>query len=437
MTAAADSPDPEPRDGAVAWRVATTLGVTEMISWGTLVYAFSVLLLPMQHEFGGPQVRITAAWSLSVLVRGVVSVPVGAWIDRHGVRLLMAAGSATGALVLLAWSQARSLPVLYLVFVLLGLVNATVLYEPAFAAISTWFQQKRTEATLLVTVLGGLASTVFLPLTGLLVLRLGWRDALLVLAVVVAVGTALPHALLLRDRRPVGNQPQAVGPPRVEMPTGSKEPTARAEPGRWFSRRLSGLREELAGSPFRWLTAAVFLSQATLVTTNVHLVAFVQERGFSPQLAATVAGGLGLLSISGRLVVTGIGRRVRLAKVTAALVAGQALAVVPLLLVPGLPGLLAFVLLLGGGYGVMTVARAVLLNHYVAADHYARAGGVQALLLTVPQVAAPVGASLLRGAAGSYVPVFVLTALSAGSAAGCLLLADRAARRTAEVAAVN
>jgi MFS family permease len=400
-----------PRDGAVAWRVAGTLGVTELISWGALIYAFSIFLVPMQQEFGGAQAKITGAWSVSVLVRGVASVPAGAWIDRHGVRLLMTGGSVLGVLALVGWSQARSLPVLYLVFVLLGVANSMVLYEPAFAAVSAWFERKRTEATLLVTVLGGFASTVFLPLTGLLVLRLGWRTALLVLASIVAVGTVLPHAMLLRDR-------PRVRPAHPDLPGGRRR-----------GGRLAGVRQMLALPAFLWLTAAVLLSQAALVTSNVHLVAFVQERGFSAGLAATIAGGLGLLSVTGRLAVTLAKRRIKLARTSAALVAGQAVAIVPLLILPGVLGLVTFVLLLGAGYGVMTVARAVLLNDYVPADRYARAGGLQAFLITIAQVAAPVGASLLREATGTYVWVFVVVGLCAGSAAGCLLLADRAASR--------
>ena len=90
---------------------------------GILYYGFPVFLPPMEAELG---------WSRAAL-------PVGRWIDRHGARSLMTAGSCVATLLVLAWSRIDSLPALYLLWFLIGLSLAATLYEPAFAAVVGWF----------------------------------------------------------------------------------------------------------------------------------------------------------------------------------------------------------------------------------------------------------------------------------------------------------
>jgi MFS family permease len=73
------------------------LAVTETISYGILYYSFAAFLLPMQQSLGFSQTTLTGAFSLSVLVTGAGAIPAGAWLDRHGVRALMTAGSLLAA----------------------------------------------------------------------------------------------------------------------------------------------------------------------------------------------------------------------------------------------------------------------------------------------------------------------------------------------------
>jgi MFS family permease len=75
---------------------------------------------------------------------------------------------------------------------------AAVLYQPAFGALTRWYGPDRVKALTVLTLVGGLASTVFVPLTGLLVPHLDWRHTYLVLAVVLAVITVPLHAFGLR-----------------------------------------------------------------------------------------------------------------------------------------------------------------------------------------------------------------------------------------------
>ncbi|MGV7247292.1 MFS transporter, partial [Caballeronia sp. M23-90] len=81
------------------------------------------------------------------------------------------------AAMLLLWSQAHSLTVLYIVWVGLGIAMAATLYDPVFAVIPQDFPDTFRSKITLVTLVAGFASTVFIPLTQGLVTWFGWRDA--------------------------------------------------------------------------------------------------------------------------------------------------------------------------------------------------------------------------------------------------------------------
>jgi MFS family permease len=153
----------------------------------------------------------------------------------------------------LVWARAGDVPGLYLAFAGIGLAGAAVQYEPAFATINAWFDAQRQKALLTITMVAGLASTIFLPASALLISRLGWRQALLILAAVQAV-TAVPHVLLLRLR------PSDYGWQRdgIRDPSGSAAaPAARSAPARVRPDVTEGreLSATLRSGPVALLTA--------------------------------------------------------------------------------------------------------------------------------------------------------------------------------------
>ena len=127
---------------------------------------------------------------------GLCSIPVGAWIDRGHGRKLMTGGSLLAAVLLMVWSRVESLPVFYALLIGLGAAQAVILYEPGFAVITRVYGPRYKQAILLMTFLGGLASTFGIPFTQFLVERVGWRASLEVLAAINVV-VALMHWLFV------------------------------------------------------------------------------------------------------------------------------------------------------------------------------------------------------------------------------------------------
>jgi MFS family permease len=402
------------------WRMVWGLAVTETVSYGVLYYSFAVFLVPMREELGASSAALSGALTLALALTGLGALVVGRWLDRFGARWLMTAGSLLGGASVVAWSQAQNLVQLYAAFAGIGLASAAVLYEPAYAVINTWFRRDRAKALLTLTVVAGFASTIFLPTSQFLIETQGWRSALLVLAAVVAA-CAVPHALLLR-RAPadLGLAPDG----RPDLPPSDAVRVPPSTDGDLSAYGSTG--SATRGPAVRWLTLSTALQMLANAAVSVFLVAYLLETGVAPGPAALAAGGLGALSVTGRVVLTVLAARMGIGRVTAAMVAGQALGVAMLFTLPQPAATVVFVLLFGVGFGVLNIARPALLGQYVPAGVFASVSGHQALAGQVGRVVAPVAAGALITAFG-YGAAFSAIAACALASAALLVLSERAA----------
>ncbi len=415
-------PAPKPKRVYYGWTIITTLAVAEITSWGILYYAFTVFLEPMHATLGWSRVSITGAFSLALVLSGVVGIPLGRWLDRRGPRLLMSAGSCVATLLLLAWSFVGSLAAFYLIWAGLGITMAAVLYEPAFWVVSAWFNQRRGQALTVLTLVAGLASVIYVPLAGWLVAVQGWRHALLTLAVLLAVGTIPIHALVLRRR------PADLG----LLPDGETARTdTRDDDVSGATVHVAGVtpRVALRSASFWLVTAAFVLSTLCTGVVFVYLVPYLITRGYPAHVAATAVGVIGLIALPGRLVLTPLGDWLPRGRLTAGLFLSQTVAVLILLVGRGDLGVIGFVVLFGAGFGAISPARAALVAEYFGPAHFGSINGMVALALNLARAIAPVGAGIVIEATGGYQPTWwILAALSALSALAAVLAERKYAR---------
>ncbi|GAA3016945.1 MFS transporter [Streptosporangium longisporum] len=438
---------------AQGWRIVAALAVTQTIGYGVLYYSFSVFLTPMAADLHTDGPRITAALTGSILIAALCAPLVGRLLDAHGGRGLMTTGSIIGTLAVLAWSRVETLPQLYAVFAAIGIACAMALYESAFAVIVSWFDTPargddpapahnspaddpvrahdhdpglardpapghghghghgrdpapghghgRANALLALTVVAGFASTVFLPLSGLLVDAHGWRTALVILAALYGA-TAIPlHALVVR-------RPARTGP----RPATTRE-------------RARIVKDATRTRPFRLLVIAFTANGGAAAVMSVLLITYLLHLGHSPVLAATLAGLLGVLSVTGRLLTTGLQRRLPAALIAAAIftLQGVAAALLPL---AGrtVPGAVGCVVGFGLGFGIASVTLPHLLLQRYGSSAYASLSGRVAAFSVADKALAPLGAITLAQAAG-YTWVMAAVALACAVAALALIAYHR------------
>lgn len=402
------------------WILVSSLSLTEMTSWGVLYYAFTVFLKPMQRELGWSRGATSGAYSLALILSGVVGLLIGRWIDRHGTRLLMTAGSAAAVVLVLAWSRVHNLTELYFIWAGIGIVMAAVLYEPALAAVAIWFRRKRGRALTLLTFVGGLASVVYVPLAGWLVQAQGWRAALITLAIILAAGTIPLHAIFLRNR------PQDMGllPDGAATPVSTNEGVAAAG-----QERSVTMRAALRGTHFWFLAAAFFFFGIGSGAVFVHIDPYLTGRGYSAGFAASIVGLIGLVSLPGRLLLTPLGDYIPRSLVAAGVFFLQAAGLVVLLLVHSTAGVFGFAILYGFGFGSVTPARAALVADYYGPAFYASINSAVAICLTGARGLAPVIAGVIYDVTGGYELALWGLVVVLSLALVSILLADRSARR--------
>lgn len=368
--------------------IVAVLSVTETVTWGIVYYGFPVFLRPMEQDLGASRVAITAAFSIGLGVSALSSISVGRWLDARGPRALMTAGSILATVLTFAWARVDSLGSLYVVWFLMGFAMATTLYEPAFAVIVSWFARGRDRALLTVTLVAGLASTIFMPIEALLLERMGWRAALNTLAVVLGVITIPLHALLLR--------------------------TGRAGVAGRDGREAASLTlGESARTVVFWVLAIAFVvGNFTTAAITTHVIPYLVDLGYSAAIAAAVIGWMGAMQLVGRIVFVPISRRLGARVMVAAVFFAQALGIVQLPLLALLGTVLPFVVLQGAANGMATLARASSLAEIFGARNYGAISGAMALGANGARAVGPVGASLLWVALGSYPAVFWTLAAS-------------------------
>ncbi|MEV0134321.1 MFS transporter [Dactylosporangium sp. NPDC050688] len=378
------------------WRIVAAFAVTQTAGYGCLYYAFAVLLHPIAAGLHTSTTAVTGAVTTALLASAATAVPAGRWLDRHGGRAMMTTGSLAGAGLLAACSQVRAVWQLYAVLLGLGAAMAMSLYEPATAVIVSWFDPARRPRALLgMIVVAGFASTVFMPLTGVLEHRYGWRATLLALAAGYAAVAVPLHALVVR-------RPPA---PAARMST--------------VAGRGAVVRAALRDGRF-WCLAVAFVAHgAAMSAMTVHLVGFLVHAGHPATFAATVAGLLGVLSVTGRLALTGAQRRLRLHRVVGAVFAVQAVAACSLPFTgTSRAGAVVAVTGFGLGFGVASLATPALLADRYGTSAYASIAGTLAAPVTLAKAGAPLGAAALYTGTGSYTPVLLTIGAAGLVAAG-------------------
>ena len=373
--------------------VLPALCVTQIVSWGILYYAFPVLNPQITAATGWPVQATTAAFSLALAVSALAGIRVGRILDRRGPRAVMTIGSTLGVISLTTVSAAPDLAVFTAGWMLAGLAMAATFYQPAFAALTRWWAPDHVRALTVVTLAGGLASTVFAPLTAALADHLSWRHTYLVLAGVLAAVTIPVHAL-------------ALGAPWPHAPAAaaSRAGEAAAEIGR--------------SRPFVLLAAAFTLSAFAMYAVVVALVPLLLERGYTAGQAAWVLGIGGAGQTLGRTLYAALARRTTATARTTILIALGGLSTAAFAVVPGPYALLIAVSVAAGMVrGNLTLLQATAVTDRWGATHYGRLSGLLAAPATTAAALAPFAGAALTASLGGYGPLFLLLAAVSMAAA--------------------
>ncbi|MET9514686.1 MFS transporter [Streptomyces sp. NPDC002994] len=399
------------------------LCATQITGWGVVYYAFPVLLPHLTADTGWSTSAATAAFSGALLVSALAGIPVGRILDRRGPRAVMTTGSLIAVASVLMIAAAPNVYVFVAAWVVAGVGMAATFYQPAFAAVTRWWGAGRVRALTIVTLAGGLASTVFAPLTAVLADHLGWRTTYVVLAVILAAVTIPAHAFALRAPWPAAPPPDEPTNEPTNMPANmsANKPTA-------------GRRTPVARSrPFLVLTLAFALSGFAMHAVVIGLVPLLTERGAAATTAAWALGLGGAGQTLGRTLYATLARRTGVTTRTTVLIAAGGATTAALSLVPGpVPLLILLAVAAGVVRGNLTLLQATTVAERWGTGDYARLSALLAAPATVAGALAPWAGAALAPPLGGYPALFAVlaaTSLAAAAAAAAATLGAAAGTR--------
>ena len=405
-------------------RLVMWLSVAQLISWGSIFYLFALIMAPVEQALGLSRAQSSVAFSLALLTEGLLAYPVGRLIDRGRERWVMTGGSLVLGACLLLQSGVTTLTGFYAVWVGLGVGMSATLYTPVFSVVTRRFPLDFRRAIITLTFLGGLASTVFIPLIAWMVNHLGWRQALWPLAALHFCVCAPLHFALLK------HAPQGSG-----HGAGHPAPThAGTNPG-----ARQSLAHHLTSAPFLLLGTFVVLMMAVTAALPTHMVTLLRESGMTEAWAVAIPASIGVIQVIGRLLLYFFEHHFNV---------HTANRLIPVLVPLGLAALLLandtgmgssgmtlvflclFVLLWGMGNGMLTIVKGTAMAQYVSRDHVASLNGALGLPLALARAAAPIGLGLLWSQQTGYrAGIWALLGLSV-LATLALMLAQRIALST-------
>ncbi len=366
------------------WSFVWLLAAAQLVAWGCLYYAFAVAVVPMEAELGWSRTSLNGALSVGLATWGFAAPWVGRWIDRHGARMVMSLGAMGGGLLMMAWSQVSDQTTFVLIWAGIGLCMACLLYEPAFAVVTALFGADYRRAITAITLLGGFASTVLIPLTQTLCDALGWRQALLILGLFCALFVGGIHLLVLKP-----------GDGRSVLAA-----KGHAAPLPWRN-------------PVFWGLALWFTAYGAIFTgLTFQLIPLMTFYGLDSHRIMLVMASIGPMQVLGRIILLALGRRLNARMTGGGVVVAMLVAVGLLMAFPGdFPALVAFALLYGAANGIITIVRGTAVPEYLNGASYAATNGALALPVNIAKSLAPLALAALWSATDS--PRAVIAAILA------------------------
>ncbi len=372
------------------------LGTSQLVCWGISYYLICVFADPIVADTGWSAAQVHGGFSLALVVMGLVSGRVGRLVDRHGGAPVMSAGSLCCAAGCTLLATCHGLPQYYLAWLLMGLAMRLFLYDAAFASLARIGGSAARGPIARITLLGGLASTVFWPLGHWLAAALGWRGALGVYAA-LSLATLALHLPI----------PRSVAAPRAASPA-----TAPAAAGRRHATTCAWL--------YAWIVSGAGLLNSAM---SAHMIGLLAALGLGTAAAIEVAALRGVGQSAARLVEVLFGRHWNAAGLNLAAVSMLPLAFLAVVPAPvSIAAGLAFTMLYGAGNGLVTITRGSLPLLLFEAHVY---GSLVGRLLApgfLFAAAAPMAFAWLLQAGGPRAALYAALAVALSMALASLLL---------------
>ncbi|MFH1639976.1 MAG: MFS transporter [Chloroflexota bacterium] len=275
------------------WILAATF-ILLCIHSGCSFYSFGLFVKPLQAEFGWSRAGIMMANTIMTVMQGASGILIGRVIDRYGSKRIIMVGAVVTCLCLVLLGRMNNLSQFYFLYGLAGFGFCAMGFLPVSFLVFKWFRKRRGLAIGISGAGIGAGGFIMPIITGsYLIPSLGWRNAFLVLGLLVAA-VIIPLSLMV-----IRAKPEDMG----LQPDGDTFPVSETGTVRRNSADNEGLSLKMAMKTRTfWLMAFSgaafgFSSMGAIQNQAAHL----QDIGFPVAAAAGALGAVGIGSGVGKL----------------------------------------------------------------------------------------------------------------------------------------
>jgi MFS family permease len=275
--------------------------------------SFPIFYVRVLEGFNWSRGSTAIALSIHLILSGVAAPFAGELIDRYGPRLIMPIGAIMTGTALILLSRSLALWQVYITFGVLAAIGCAVVHiTPMTAVASNWFTRNRGMAISLVVAGPGAGQLLILPLLQGLIQRTGWRNTYLVFGLaVLIIPTALVRLFLYRRPSDKGlTLEEETRPQRSALNTeqglegtevDGRTTTEFVVVDKQWAETDWTIAKAVRTQRFWTLMLVLALVASGLFLIGLHLIAYLEDKGYSPQIAAYVMGFQGFINIFGTL----------------------------------------------------------------------------------------------------------------------------------------
>jgi MFS family permease len=377
--------------------IVVAASVMLMVGYGTY-YSYSIFFDSLAGEFNSTKGTISGAFSIAVLLSGLISILAGRVSDRLGPKFVSTFCGTSLGLGLLLMSFVNSVWQIYLLYALLMAVGAGGLFPASVSTVARWFSQNRGMMIGIVTASVGLGAIVFSPLISHFITSYGWRHAYTIIGV-TALALILPASQVLK---------------REPTPAVAAAGLRQAAPPTLTPRGPDFTYGEAIRTRQFWMLVSLYLlSGYGQFSLSVHIVPYATGLGISPLSAASIVSIIGAASIFGRLIIGGIGDKVKVKPLLIIIMTALLVALVWLEFARNFWALVGVGIIFGLGYGGSSTSQSLVVVEMFGLNIMGVMLGNLIFSICIGGSAGPVLTGVLYDVSGSYRLAFLISAVTA------------------------
>ncbi len=376
---------------------------TVCLSFAGIIYAWSILKVPLASEFGWSGTALALNFTLTMctfciggFLGSKISKLIGANLSIIGSGLL-----AGGGFVIASFMN-ENIMMLYVAYAGLAGLGIGIAYNVIISSVNAWFPDKRGFCSGCLLMGFGLTSLAFGSLIDALFANetVGWRKTFLFFGIIMAAMLALAGMII---RKPAAD---------VVFPAPKKAKAKKAE-----SFEVVDLSPaQMLARPSFWLT---FIYMTCLVAVGNSVISFARDlalsTGATAALATTLVGVLSACNGVGRILTGALfdaaGRRFTMIAANILTIAAAGLTLLSLIL-SSLPLCIAGMCLVGLSYGSCPTVASAFASAFYGQKHFATNYSIINFNLFAASFIATACASLRTATEGFTAPFILLLSLS-------------------------